>query len=483
MAKRKTKEDYYELAEGRGFKWLGEVLPKNVNTRTLWECGEKHRWEARYHSIYDGRGCPYCSGHIKKTEEDYYVLAESRGFEWLGEVLPKNVNTRTLWGCGEKHRWKATYDNIHMKKGCPYCAGNAKLKIGDYYKLAKRRGFKWLDIELPKDNKTKTLWECKEGHTWCAEYNSINGGSGCPYCSGKAKKIRKDYYDLAKKHSLNWIDTVLPKNVNTKTRWKCKKCGYILEVSYNCIQQSKHSSCKVCAGNMKKTEEDYHFLAEFYDFEWAGDKLPKNIKTKTKWRCKKAGHFFKTRYNDIQQESSGCPYCSGMIKKTFEHYGDVGKSRGITWVGGILPKNTGDLTWWECEKGHRWRATYSSIQQGSGCPICKNIINGVMASKPQIKLNSLLYGSLNYQEGKRRIDVAIIRKSQKIAVEYDCQYWHKGKEKQEDRRDKFLILFGWKMLHVKSRRLLPTRKQLKAAINYLLETNNKIYNLYLKDWK
>jgi very-short-patch-repair endonuclease len=134
------------------------------------------------------------------------------------------------------------------------------------------------------------------------------------------------------------------------------------------------------------------------------------------------------------------------------------------------------------KKKHRWEAKYHDIYKGSGCPHCVDRVNGTPVSKPQRKLNDLLCGSLNYPEGRYRIDVAVIRHSQKIAVEYDCQYWHEGNEDYDKRRDIFLISRGWKILHVKSRNLLPTRKQLKKAINEISNKEN-VVNIFLEDWK
>jgi len=354
MTKRKTEKDYRLLAEKRGFKWVDEKLPPNVLTKTLWQCEKKHKWLSTYVNIYSGHGCPYCSGKAKKTEEDYYKLAKSYGFKWIGNVLPKNNHTKTWWECEKGHRWEAKYNNICSGRGCPYCSGKAKKTEEDYYKLAKSYGFKWVGKILPKNSHMKTWWKCENGHRWKAEYNTIQHGRGCPYCS-------------------------------------------------NCV---------------KKTEEDYHNLAKNHGFKWVGVELPLNVSTKTLWKC---------------------------------------------------------------EKGHRWEATYSNLQQGRGCPYCKDMINGAIVSKPQIKLNNLLCGSLNYPESRYRIDIAIMRKSQKIAVEYDCQYWHNGREEHDAKRDKFLISRGWKVLHVKSGVLLPTRKQIKQAINQILN-NRRVINLYLEDW-
>jgi len=56
MSARKQPEDYRELAESRGIKWLGPVV-SNTQMKTGWECGGGHRWQARYGHIQQGRGC------------------------------------------------------------------------------------------------------------------------------------------------------------------------------------------------------------------------------------------------------------------------------------------------------------------------------------------------------------------------------------------------------------------------------------------
>jgi len=420
MSKRKTEEDYYELAEGRGFKWLGDVLPKNTDIPTEWVCSNTHKWLASYHNIRNGSGCPYCAGLVKKVEKDYYNLANKFGFIWIGEKLPKNVMTKTWWECKKGHEWKATYSGIQRGGGCPYCSKKIRKTRNDYHILANKNNFRWLGKSLPKNVKTKTLWEdLSDGRLFRLSYSSILGSSGKPYCSKR----------------------------------------------------------------LIKNTSDYHKLAEFRKFKWVGKDLPKNAMTKTLWECER-GHKWLAKYNDIFCNGSGCPYCAKCAKKVEIDYYSLANKYNFVWIGEKLPKNTNIKTKWLCLKcGHIREVTYSSIQQGKGCPYCKNMINGVLVSKPQIKLNDLLCGSLNYPEGRYHIDVAIMRESQKIAVEYDCWYWHNGNEERDVKRDRLLIFHGWKVLRVKSGRLLPTRKQLKTAINYLLKTNNKIYNLYLEDWK
>ena len=303
--------------------------------------------------------------------------------------------------------------------------------------------------------------------------------SGLEFTKVAKRKTEKDYHDLAESRGFKWVGEVFPKNVITPTWWECEK-GDRWEARYNSIQQGK--GCPICAGSVRKTEKDYHELAKSRGFKWVGGYLPKNTGDPTWWECEK-GDRWEAVYDNIQQ-GSGCPICYGHVKKLEKDYHELAKNRGFKWAGEVLPKNTKVPTSWKCKKcEHTWEAAYSNIQQGNSCPTCRDMINGVPVSKPQRKLNSILHGSLNYPEGKYRIDVAIMRNSQKIAVEYDCQYWHKGREGHDVKRDNYLISCGWKVLHIKSGELVPKRKQLSIVIDYLLDTNTVIYNLYLEDWK
>jgi DNA-directed RNA polymerase subunit RPC12/RpoP len=216
-----------------------------------------------------------------------------------------------------------------------------------------------------------------------------------------------------------------------------------------------------CSGNIRKVIKDYYSLAKTRGFKWIGGQLSSTTAEKTLWECSK-GHKWESTYGNIYA-GYNCPYCSGKIRKTKEDYHELAKSYGFKWIGDVLPKSNKYSTLWECEEGHVWKARYNNIYNGYGCPYCQDMINGAIVSKPQRKLNSILHGSLNYPEGKRCIDVAIMRNSKKIAVEYDCWYWHQGREEQDAKRDSFLVSRGWKVIHIKSGEMLPIRKQLKKS--------------------
>jgi len=424
MARRKTTEDYHALAKERGFRWLGPAVP-NVRTKTLWECAQGHQWQARYTNIKKGTGCPVCAGNVPKTPADYHTLAERRGFQWLGPEVP-NVRTKTGWECGQGHQWEAVYSNIRRGSGCPVCARKVRTykrrkTPDDYHALAERRGFRWLGPEAFNVH-ARTIWECDQGHRWETAYSTVQRGSGCPFCAGVAPRTPDDYRVLAKQRGFRWLGIEV-ENTHTRTPWECNQ-GHRWDASYSSIQQG--DGCPACAGNVPKTLDDYHALAEQRGFRWLGDEVG-DIRTKTPWECDQGhrweacykdirqgsgcpvcaskrsktsadyhalaaergfrwlgpevsrtniktgwecarGHRWEARYGSIQQ-GTGCPACAGLAPKTPGDYQDLAEARGFRWLGPTVP-NTKTKTGWECGRGHRWENTYDRIRQGKGCPVC-----------------------------------------------------------------------------------------------------------------
>jgi hypothetical protein len=257
------------------------------------------------------------------------------------------------WKCSKKHIWKATYSKIKSGRGCPFCAGRVLRNKGDYKKLAKKRGFKWIGMEIVNTH-TPTFWQCAHDHKWAASYHSLDTGeTGCPYC----------------------------------------------------------------AGSMPKKPTDYQKLASERGFRWIG------------------------------------PEVTNVMQKTF----------------------------WECPNGHKWNSTYSMINSGYGCPKCLDMVNGRLVSSPQRIIANITDGLLNFQVGKYSIDIAIQRNEQLIAIEYDAWYWHRDRQKSDTQRDRILNANGWRVLRIKSGKLIPNSSQIENAIAELL--SGKWYSeIILQDW-
>lgn len=198
---------------------------------------------------------------------------------------------------------------------------------------------------------------------------------------------------------------------------------------------------------------------------------------KTAWECE-SHHRWSASYHEIRG-GNGCPYCYGNAPLTMENYYALAGSRGFRWVGPMPPNNHAP-TLWECEQGHQWEATYHNIKsRGSGCPHCRELVSGSLVSEPQREIGRLLDGVLNYPVNRRRIDVAL--PALMIAIEYDSFYYHGGRQERDARRNQELIAAGWRVLCVKSNKLLPARKQLDRAINALL-CGSSYEEIVLPDW-
>lgn len=108
------------------------------------------------------------------------------------------------------------------------------------------------------------------------------------------------------------------------------------------------------------------------------------------------------------------------------------------------------------------------------------IINGAPVSKKQLKIASLLgvpYSHINYSIGPYYGDICF--PEDKIVIEYDGYYWHKGKDESE--RTKYIFSRGWKIIRVKSNNMLPNSKVLKQKIERAKK--GKVYQeIILKDW-
>jgi hypothetical protein len=470
MPLRKTPADYCDLAKERGFRWLGPEV-SNTGTKTGWECAQGHRWEARYNSIQRGSGCPICAGNVPKTPADYHALARKRGFRWIGPEV-SNAKAKTGWECEQGHQWETNYGHIQQGRGCPVCAGHIPKTPADYHALAKERGFRWLGPEV-QNAVTKTTWECEQGHCWETSYNAIQQRHGCPVCAGNAPKTSADYHALAKERGFRWVGPEVP-DTRTKTGWECEQ-GHQWEARYSNIQRG--DGCPVCAGNFPKAPADYHTLARERGFRWIGPEVS-NANAKTGWECEQ-GHQWEATYHNILRDS-GCPFCAGLSPKTPADYHTLAEERGFRWLGPEVP-NTQTKTGWECEQGHQWEAIYNSIRQGTGCPICVDMVEGARVSQVQRDLCKMLGGELNHSCGSYWIDVALTLDGVAIAVEYDSWYWHHNREAYDTQRDAELLAAGWRVLRVKSNELLPAHEQLDAAIARLLAGEDWV-EIVLDDW-
>lgn len=194
-ALRTPPEAYHALASAHGLRWLGPPVPR-TSENTGWECAVGHQYSTTFSKIQDSkRRCPVCARlrHLERsrrerhTPEAYHALAASRDFVWCGpEVL--HAHAKTTWMCRQaEHRWRASYNKINGKRGCPECANARRAELNRhtpdaYHALAAERGLQWLGPPVRTVDK-KTWWRCERGHSREASYNGVQKVRGCPMCA------------------------------------------------------------------------------------------------------------------------------------------------------------------------------------------------------------------------------------------------------------------------------------------------------------
>lgn len=257
-------------------------------------------------------------------------------------------------------------DNTENKPSIIILPKSKKRKTrADYQSIGIPQKIGWMGESLPRYANLPTLWECQKGHRWETTFSQISRGIGCPHCSGIIPKTSEDYIQLANKSGFVWAEKEIPNNTNSKTDWICQK-GHRFSSSYHNI--GLNHCCPICTGRIKLAE-DYKDLAERLDIFWADDKPPETSQIETRWMCKK-GHSWESSWKKIKAYPA-CPACVQAQKnEKFLHL--VSEKNGIRWVGETIPKTSKELTEWECDQHHRWKASTFSITHGKNCPTCKN---------------------------------------------------------------------------------------------------------------
>ncbi len=239
-------QNLQKFAKDRGGKCLS-IEYVNCKTKMLWECEEGHQWEATADNITNGSWCKKCVMNKRSVYslEGLNQIAKNKGGKCIS-IEYENCKTKMLWECEERHQWEAAAKKIMEGTWCPYCSKNRI--YGDALKalqeIAESRGGKCLSIEYV-NCKTKMLWECKEGHIWQATANKIKSGSWCKKCvnilrRGDALKVLQEIAESKGGKCLS-IEYV---NCKTKMLWECEE-GHQWEATADYIKSEKW--CEQCS--------------------------------------------------------------------------------------------------------------------------------------------------------------------------------------------------------------------------------------------
>lgn len=235
----------------------------------------------------------------------------------------------------------------------------------------------------------KVWWQCRKGHEWEAQIKSRSKGNGCPYCSNK--KVCMDNCLATKKPELakQWHPTkngsLTPEGVLPSTSravwWLCDK-GHEWRATLN--NRARSRRCPYCVGKRVSRDKCLAVKNPKLAKEWHpsknGDLTPQNVTPGSGknvwWQCEK-GHEWKGIIGN-RTKGKGCPYCSNqkvckdncLATKNPK----LAKEWHFTKNGSLTPESvtvgSNKSVWWECIKGHTWKATIHNRSKGQGCPYC-----------------------------------------------------------------------------------------------------------------
>ena len=114
--------------------------------------------------------------------------------------------------------------------------------------------------------------------------------------------------------------------------------------------------------------------------------------------------------------------------------------------------------WWQCHKGHEWKASVSSRVRGNGCPECSKERRSSFPEQAIFYYIKQMYpDAVNgyYPESKLELDIYI--PSINIGIEYDGRYYHSSDRKRaiDERKNRRVKELGFVLIRIVEEGVTP----------------------------
>lgn len=183
------------------------------------------------------------------------------------------------------------------------------------------------------------------------------------------------------------------------------------------------------------------------------DFLPFSSK-KVWWICPE-GHEYEAVIANRTSSNSGCPFCSGAKFTAANSFAVLHPEQASEWDyeknAPLSPDGfaefSGKKVWWKCKKGHEWLTTIAARSQQSNCPFCWK-----HTSIPEFQLLAeleLVFGHVARRRKFSGLEVDLFIEKYQIGIEYDGSYWHRDKEKRDQKKRDGLTRLGIKLVRVR----------------------------------
>ena len=383
-----------------------------------WQCSSGHEWSATANTRTNLKsGCPEC-GYIRVANSrslarlDYNLLIVNP--ELCREWHPKNKkppsayypksSAKVWWQCTKdaEHVWQAQIASRTDLEGntliaCPFCSGK---RASRNYNLVTERPellSEWCydknqvqPIQLTPNSHTKVWWRCEKGHEWFAAPHNRRNGKGCPHCTHQTSRpeirilteLMSIYENVISRHKIDGyeLDIYLPDLCvgieydgafwHQDKAEKDKQKQQHMESLGNRLLRVREAPLPPISKDDLIVNPRVELTKDVLDklvFAIGGDnkKIEAYVSRKT---------FVNQKLFNTYLDYFPSPFPEKSLARLNPELSEEWHpTKNLPLTPANFTANSGHKVWWQCEKGHQWKATIDGRNRksgGSGCPFC-----------------------------------------------------------------------------------------------------------------
>ena len=206
----------------------------------------EYEWLVTPNKLLSGRGCPKCSGKMKKDTEQFEAELKKVN-PWIKVVGDYSSASSPIRVRCKKcnHVWSPVASSLLVGNGCPKCAHRITLSHDQFIEELERINTDIVVLGEYKTKKTPILVKCKKcGTEWLAIPDNLLRNHGCAKCANVNKRTTEDFIKELAKVNDRFMVLGEYKNARTKITVECKDCGYKRHsVPYSLLRGLKCPNC------------------------------------------------------------------------------------------------------------------------------------------------------------------------------------------------------------------------------------------------
>ena len=338
-------------------------------------CSAGHAWKAAPGNVKNlSSWCPICAGCDKATAlvEFERLVIEKGGRIEIAEY--KNTMTPISISCAEGHTWNARPLSIKQGEWCPLCAKTKKKNCSTEIareklsEVVKKLGGS-VDMLTYKSSRDPMEFTCSQGHKWLSwPTKIINRKTWCRVCSGNdTSTAQAELVEIVSQKG-GRVDISTYNGINKPLTFTCAQNHSWTTAATNV--KNRKTWCPKCAKMDTQAARDT--LVSYVTKQGGSVDISQytSANKSISFTCQH-GHLWKATPASVRNRGTWCLVCSGKDSKT-----------SVTSLAKIIHNRKGTASLdnyrnnrskieFQCEKGHKWSATASSVKQGSWCPRCR----------------------------------------------------------------------------------------------------------------